>query len=174
VCSFAGAVAGVHARWDALDHFVSQAFDADPGSQFAFFGGQLLMMRGIVEASRGDLEAGIASFVEGRARFRAVGGRSGITTFQALLAELLARGGRVADAAEFAAGARRQTDETGEAWNEVTVCIAEAVVADARDDVARAAERFRVAVATASAQGTGALGQRAERVAAELGVALVP
>jgi hypothetical protein len=168
VCSFAGAVASVHARWDALDHFVCQAFDADPGSQFAFFGGQLLMFQGLVQASRGELDAGIASFVDGRARFRAVGGRSGSTTFQALLAELLARAGRVADAGEFAAGARLQTDETGEAWNEVTVCIAEAVVAHARGDEDRARDRLAAAIVTGHEQGAHALARRAEAVAAEL------
>jgi hypothetical protein len=89
-----------------------------------------------------------------------------------LLAEILARAGRVAEAAEFVAGARLHTDETGEAWNEVTVCIAEGVVAHTRGDESRAAERFAAAIAAGHDQGAHALARRAETVAAELSVAL--
>ncbi|HEU5083565.1 MAG TPA: AAA family ATPase, partial [Acidimicrobiales bacterium] len=174
VCGFAGAVASVHARWDDLDRFTRHALDLDPAAQFAFFGGQLLMFQGLVSASRGQADEGIASFTEGRARYRAVGGRSGTATYQALLAELLARGERVADAAELVAGARRLTDETGEGWNEVTVCIAEAVVAHSTGDGARAGERLRAAFAAAQEQGAHGLGRRAEAVAAELGRASAP
>jgi len=169
VCGFAGAVASVHARWDDLDRFTRHALELDPAAQFAFFGGQLLMFQGLVAASRGRSDDAVASFTEGRARFRAVGGRSGTASYQALLAELLARAGRVAEAAELVAGARLQSDEAGEGWNEVTVCIAEGVVAHAAGDGARAGERLRTAVATAEAQGAHALGRRAEAVAAELG-----
>lgn len=169
VCGFAGAVASVHARWDALDRFTRHALDLDPGAQFAFFGGQLLMFQGLVSASRGQADDGIASFTEGRARYRAVGGRSGTATYQALLAELLAKAGRIPDAAELVAGARRLTDEAREGWNEVTVCIAEGVVADATGDPTRAVERLRAAHRVAELQGAHALGRRAEAVAAELG-----
>ncbi|MCZ7528718.1 MAG: AAA family ATPase [Acidimicrobiia bacterium] len=172
ICGFAGTTAAVHARWDALDHFVRRALDADPASQFAFWGGQLLMYRGLVEAQRGEVDAGLASFVEGRTRFRSVGGRAGIASFQALMGELLARAGRVPDAAELVAGARLQTDETREGWNEVTVCIAEGVVAYHSGDKERATERLAAAVATGTEQGAHALVRRAGAVAAELPVDL--
>jgi predicted ATPase len=170
ICGFGGTTASVHAEWDALDHFVCRALDADPASQFAFWGGELLMHRGLVEAHRGDLESGLASFVEGRTRFRSVGGRAGIASFQALLAEMLARAGRVGEAAELVAAARRQTNETGEGWNEVTVCVAEGVVAFAAGDVVRADERLRAAVAAGLAQGAHAFARRAATVAADLGI----
>ena len=110
--------------------------------------------------------------MEGRSRFRSVGGRSGTSAYQALLAENLARAGRVAEAAELVAGARAQADESGEGWTEVTVCIAEGVVAFASGDKERAAERLAAAIATGDEQGDHALARRAEAVAADLPVDL--
>ena len=120
VCAFGAAVAAVHTRWDAVDRLVRRALELDPAAQFAFFGGQLLMFRGLVEAHRGDYDAGWPASSRAAPGYRAVGGRSGIASYQALLAELLAQAGRVNDAAELVAGARLQTDESGEGWNEVT------------------------------------------------------
>jgi hypothetical protein len=172
ICGFASTTAAVHARWDAVDRYVRRALDADPASQFAFWGGELLMFRGLVEAHRGEVDAGLASFVEGRSRFRAVGGRAGLATFQALLAELLAYAGRITDAAELVAGARLLTDEMHDGWNEVTVCISEGVVAYHSGDRERASERLAAAVATGIEQGAHALARRAESVAAALPVEL--
>ncbi len=104
----------MHARWDALDAFVEQAVALDPAAQFAFFGGQLLLYRALVEARRGDLDAALKTFTDGRARYRAVGGGTGLPTCQALLAEQFASGGRLADAAELVAGARQQIADTGD------------------------------------------------------------
>jgi DNA-binding SARP family transcriptional activator len=172
VLALACRVAAVHARWDALDAFVARALELDPAAQFAFFGGQLLLYRALVEARRGELDAALTTFTEGRARYRAVGGRTGLPTCQALLAELLASGGRVADAAELAAGARQQIVETGEAVNEVPVGIAEGVVAFAAGDTRRAAEHLAAAVAAGERQGAHALARRAEAIAADLAVDL--
>ena len=83
-------MAAVHTRWDALDGLVRRALELDPAAQFAFFGGQVLLYRALVEARRGDLDAALATFADGRSRFRSVGGRTGIATCQALLAEQLA------------------------------------------------------------------------------------
>jgi hypothetical protein len=170
VCAFGGTTTSVHAQWDALDRLVRTALDSDPAAQFAWFGGQLLMFRGLVLAANGELDEGLASFADGRARFRAVGGRVGTASFQALLGELLARAGRVAEATELVAGARLQNDETGEGWNDVTICIAEAVVAHAGGDADRARERFATAIEIGDEQGAHALARRAESVAAELRV----
>ncbi len=168
VCAFGAAVAAVHTRWDAVDRLVRHALELDPASQFAFFGGQLLMFRGLVEAHNGDYDTAIASFVEGRSRLRSTGGRSGTPSYQALLAELLAQAGRVNDAAELVAGARLQTDESGEGWNEVTICIAEGVVAAASGNQERAVERLTTAVATGKEQGADALAERAAGILARL------
>jgi predicted ATPase len=174
VCAFGGAVASVHARWDALDELVQRALAADPAAQFAFFGGQLLMFHGLVGAARGDLDAGLATFTEARTRYRAVGGRVATGSYQALLGELAARGGRVTEAAEVVAGARLQNDETGEGWNDVTIFTAEAVVAHAAGDTARATERMAAGIARGHEQRAHGLVRRAESVAAELGIALAP
>ena len=170
VCYFGAAVGAVHTRWDAVDRLVRHALELDPASQFAFFGGQLLMLRGLVDAHRGDYDAGLARFVEGRSRLRAVGGRSGTPTYQALLAELVAQAGRLNDATELAAGARLQTDESGEGWNEVTICIAEGVVAAASGNQERARERLTAAVTTGKEQGADALADRAAAILARLPV----
>ena len=55
VCAFGAAVGAVHTRWDAVDRLVRHALELDPAAQFAFFGGQLLMFRGLIEATRGEL-----------------------------------------------------------------------------------------------------------------------
>jgi tetratricopeptide (TPR) repeat protein len=169
-CMFAGAVAAVHGRFDRLERLIAHAVEVDPSSQFAFFGGQMLMFRGLIAATRGDLDEAIATFVEGRHRYRGVGGRSGTSSYQALLGELLARAGRVNDAAELISGARRQLDDSGDGWNEVTVAVAEGVLAHAAGDSDRAAERFRSAISTGREQGALALAERAADVAAGLGV----
>jgi DNA-binding SARP family transcriptional activator len=172
VLALACRVAAVHGHWDGLEAAVERALKLDPAAQFAFFGGQLLLYRALVEARRGDLDAALTTFADGRARYRAVGGRTGVATCQALLAEQLAANGRVADAAELAVGARRQIIETGEAVNEVPVSIAEGVVAFAAGDARRAAERLAAAVAAGERQGAHALARRAEAVAAEFAVDL--
>ena len=57
VLALACRVAAVHARWDVLDALVDRALELDPAAQFAFFGGQLLLYRALVEARRGQLDA---------------------------------------------------------------------------------------------------------------------
>jgi tetratricopeptide (TPR) repeat protein len=159
--------AAIHTRWDTLERLVNSALKLDPVAQFAFFGGQLLLYRALVEARRGDVDLALATFGDGRSRFRAVGGRTGLATCQALLAEQLAQS-RAADAAELAAGARQQIIETGEAANEVPVHIAEGVVAFAAGDRQRAAEHLEAAFAVGHRQGAHALADRALAVSAAL------
>jgi DNA-binding SARP family transcriptional activator len=165
-------VAAVHGCWDSLDGMVGRAAELDPSEQFAFFGGQLLLYRAVTEARRGDLDLALTTFSEGRARYRAVGGRTGLPTCHAAFAEHLAAGGRVTDAAELAAGARRQLVETGELVNEVPVCIAEGLVAMAAGDATRAAMRLATAVEAAERQGAHALARRAAKLATDLGLDL--
>src|SRR5690606_28072947 len=128
VCSFAAATAAVHHHWDHVERLVDRAFEADPAAQFAFFGGQLLMMRGVVTAARGDLDGGLATFLDGRSRYEAVGGHSTIETYQASIAELLARAGRVEEAEELLADARRLFDVEGAGPDEMPLLTAEGLV----------------------------------------------
>jgi tetratricopeptide (TPR) repeat protein len=172
VCSFGGATAAAHHRWDELDRLVSRALDADPTAQFAFFGGQLLMQRGVVSAARGDLDEGVATFVEGRSRYRAVGGHTMIATYQAMLAELLGRAGRIGEAHELLAGARRHFDGAGEGPEEMPLLIAEGAIAALAGDRDAAAERLASAVDLGEAKGAHVFAQQARDVAAELSVPL--
>jgi DNA-binding SARP family transcriptional activator len=172
VLALACRIAAVHACWDALDALVERAGELDPSAQFAFFGGQLLLYRALTEARRGEHDTALTTFTEGRARYRAVGGRTGLPTCQAVLAEQLVAGGLVTDAAELAAGARRQIIETGETVNEVPVCIAEGLVSMAAGDTGRAAERLAAAIHVGDRQGAHALARRAKTIATELGVDL--
>lgn len=172
VLALACRVAAVHRRDDALEALVARALVLDPTAQFAFFGGQLLLYRALVEARRGDLDAALTTFTGGRARYRDVGGRTGLPTCQALLAGRLASAGLVADAAELVAGARQQIIDTGEAVNEVPVGITEALVAHAAGDTRRAIEHLAVAAAVGQRQGAHALARQASDVADSLGVDL--
>ncbi len=171
VCAFAGGVSAVHGRWDDLDRFVHRALDADHASQFAFFGGQLLMQRGLVAAARGCVDDGLSSFLDGRRRYRALGGRTKIVAYQSLVAEHLARHGRFAEAAELCTGAR-QVDEFDMGWEQIPLLVAEGVVAHATGDERTAAERCSAAVHLADADGCHVLARRAESSAAELGIEL--
>ena len=69
VCAFAGATAAVHTRWAELERLVDRALDADPAAQFAFFGGQLLMQRGVVAAAKGDLDAALTEMINSKGPF---------------------------------------------------------------------------------------------------------
>jgi hypothetical protein len=165
-------VAAVHARWSDLGRLIGLALEIDPSSQFAFFGGQMLLYRSLLEATSGDLDAALVTCAEGTARYRAVGGRTGTATCHASLAEHLATAGRVIDAGRLAVAARTETVETGERVNEVPVRIAEAVVAHASGDRRLARDHFTAAVVTGEQQGAHGLARRAQAVAAELSVPL--
>ena len=78
VCGFAATTAVALGAWDLIDRYSRISLEADPGSQFAFWGGQSLMQAGIVQAWRGETEAGIATFAEGRARYLGIGGPVGV------------------------------------------------------------------------------------------------
>ena len=172
VFALACRVAAVHTRWSALDRLVTRALGAHGTAQFAFFDGQVLLYRSLLEAHRGELETALATCAEGTNRYRAVGGRTGTASCHALLAEQLARTGQVTDAAELALGARTEITETGEAVNEIPVCIAEAVVAGAGGDLNAAAAHLVAAIRAGEAQRATALAARARTVAAELSVPL--
>jgi DNA-binding SARP family transcriptional activator len=172
VLALACRVAAIHRRDEALEALVARALVLDPAAQFAFFGGQLLLYRALVEARRGELDAARTTFTDGRARYRHVGGRTGLPTCQALLAGRLASAGLVADATELVAGARQQIIDTGEAVDEVPVSIAEALVAFAAADTRRAADHLARAVAVGERQGAHALARQASDEADSLGVDL--
>jgi hypothetical protein len=126
----------------------------------------------MVEAWRGDVDAALVSFDEGRALYTGIGGRSGLATFLASLATLVAAAGRTDDAARLAAEARAELETYGERWNEPVVLVGEGAVAAASGEPAVAAARLAESRDVARAQGSMALAQRAEQEAARLGIAL--
>jgi hypothetical protein len=164
ICGFAATTAIVVGHWDQADRFARIGVDADAGGQFAFWDGQFLMQRGIVQAWRGAVEDGMASFAEGKDRYTGIGGRSGMSTFEASLAVHVAGHGRVEDAARLVGNARRELDTYGERWNEPIVLMAEAVVASAGGDAAAAEDLLARAADCATGQGAHALAERAARL----------
>lgn len=167
-------VAAVHHRWEVLERLVRQALELDPAGQFAFFSGQIHLYRALLEARHGDFDAALATFSDGRTRFRSVGGRTGVAACQALLADQLAQAGRSSDASILATAARRELTDTGEAVDEVLVRIAEARVACAAGDVAAAGDHITAATRIGHEQGAHALADRAAGIAVELGAAPTP
>ena len=165
ICGFAATTAVTLGRWDEVDRFTGIGIEADAGGQFAFWEGQFLMQRGIVLAGRGEVDAGLASFLEGEARYTGIGGRSALSTFRASLALQLVAQGRTEDASTWARAARDELEAHNERWNEPIVLLAEAAVADARGDQAGAAGALQRAVEVATAQGAHALADRAATVA---------
>ncbi|MFP5319852.1 MAG: BTAD domain-containing putative transcriptional regulator [Acidimicrobiia bacterium] len=173
ICGFAATTAIVLGRWEDAERYAAIGTEADPGSQFAFWGGQALMQRGTVLAWRGHVDEGIASFTEGKARYMGIGARSGLPTFQAGVAMHAARWGRLAEAESLVSGARAELEARKELWNEPVLLIAEAVVANAAGNRPLAADKLALAISRAAAQGSHALAGRALRVAAEVEVALL-
>ena len=170
ICGFGATTAITLGRWDEVEHFVEIGNTADASSQFAFWAGQFLMQRGIVQARRGHVDEGIALFEEGKARYTGVGGRSGMSTFEATLALNVAEQGRVDDAARLVGNARTELDTYGERWNEPVVLLAEAVVAAARGDRDGAGACLARAADVATGQGAHTVAARAAAVAADLGL----
>jgi hypothetical protein len=160
--------------WKKVDRYARIGIDADAGGQFAFWDGQFLMQRGIVQAWEGDAEGALASFTEGKARYTGIGGRSAMSTFEATLALHLARTGGRADAVARVEAARAELETYNERWNEPVVLIAEAVVAAAGGDQERATERLARAAEVATGQGAHTLAARARAVAADLGTRQSP
>lgn len=168
VCGFAATTAVALGDWEQIDRFARISIDADPGSQFAFWGGQSLMQAGIVQAWRGETDAGIATFAEGRARYLAIGARSAYSSFEATLALALAGHGRIEEAAVAARAARTELDAHQEHWNTPIVLMAEAAVAhgEGRSDEAR--DRLTEAAQVAQRQGETVLVDRARQLATDL------
>jgi len=172
VYALACRVAAVHTSWEILERFVRRALELDIAGQFAFFDGQILLYRSLLEARDDKCDAALATFADGRARFRSVSGRTGIATCQALLAEHMVRAGRLSDATSLAAAARHEVIDTGELVNDIPVRIAEARVAAAGGDSTAASEHLTAAIRAGRRQGAQVLADRAARVAGELDLAL--
>ncbi|MDQ4068018.1 MAG: hypothetical protein M3203_00830, partial [Actinomycetota bacterium] len=161
ICGFGATLAITLGRWDEAEHYVEIGNTADASSQFAFWAGQFLMQRGIVEARRGLVDEGIAFFSEGKARYTGVGGRSALSAFEATLGMSLAEQGRLDEASRLVANARTELDTYGERWNEPIVLMAEAVVAEGRGEHDVAADLLDRAAAVATSQGAHAIAARA-------------
>ncbi len=168
ICGFAATTAIVMGRWAEADRYAASSQQADPGSQFAFWGGQSLMQQGIALAWRGRTDDAVEAFAEGRTRYTTIGGRSGLPTFGASLALHLAEHGRVAEAEVLVGEARQLLDELREGWNEPIVALTEAVVAHLQGDGHRAAERFEHAEQVATEQGAHAVAERVRQARATL------
>jgi DNA-binding SARP family transcriptional activator len=172
VCGFAATTAVALGDWDLVDRYSRISLDADPGSQFAFWGGQSLMQSGIVRAWRGEVETAVATFAAGRDRYLAIGGRSAYSTFEASLALALAGNGHVPEAAVAARAAREELDTYEEWWNAPIVLMAEAAVAHGEGRTDEARRLLEESSVVARRQGETLLVGRAVQLATDLGLDL--
>lgn len=163
ICGFAATTAVALGAWREVDRFARIGTEADAGAQFAFWDGQFLMHRGIVEAWQGDIDRGMATFAGGKARYTGIGARSGLSTFEASMAIHVAAAGRVDDATRLITNARAELEAYNERWNEPMVLMGEAAVARAAGAGDEADELLACAADAATAQGAHAFADRARR-----------
>lgn len=168
LCGFACTAAMGHGAWHYVQHFATIAERVDPDLQFGFWSGQNLMHRALTLAHRGEVDDAIAMFADGAARYTGIGGRSGLPTFHAALAEALVAQGRLAEAAQYAAEARALLDADNELWNHTSVLVAEALVAAGRGRGDEAVTTLSIAVEVAEQQEAHAYARRARAVCAAL------
>jgi tetratricopeptide (TPR) repeat protein len=149
IAGFAATTSVTLHEWDQAERFIALGSEANPSAQFGFWHGQLMMIRGILHARRGEVEASIEAFEVGYRQYTGIGGGSGVPTFAAL------QGLALLDQRRTAAVrlARRTVDRSQEGWNEATVLLAEGRLAAAEGDDERAAELVARAVEVAEAQG---------------------
>jgi DNA-binding SARP family transcriptional activator len=172
VCGFAATTAVALGEWERIDRYSRISIEADPGTQFAFWGGQALMQSGIARVREGEIDAGLASFADGRARYLGIGGRSAYSSFEATLALALLGQGRIEEAATAATAARVELDTYEESWNTPIVLMAEAALAHAQGDAARARALLHESLAVAVDQDEARLVDRIHQLAADLGLEL--
>lgn len=163
VCGFAATTALSIGAWAEAERFTQINVEVDPEAQFAFWSGQVLMHRGVALTWRGRVDEGLARFAQGRELYVGVGGRSGLTMFQAAFGHQLAVRGRLAEARAALVEARREMETLGERWGEANLLIGEAVLARVEGDDERSRERFAAAVAVAERQRAGRLVELAIR-----------
>jgi tetratricopeptide (TPR) repeat protein len=168
LCGFACTAAMGHGAWHHVRHFATITARIDPELQFGFWSGQNLMHRGVMLAYNGEVDEAIAVFADGMSRYSGIGGRSGLATFHAALAEVLAGRGRLAEAAQYAAEARSLLDADNELWNRTSVLVAEALVADGEGRRGEALETLARAAQMADEQEAFAVANRARQLAAAL------
>jgi DNA-binding SARP family transcriptional activator len=165
ICGFGATTAVSVGAWEEVDRYARIGTEADAGGQFGFWDGMFLMHRGIVHAWRGEVDQGMATFAEGKARYTGIGGRAALSTFEATLAMHVAADGRIDDARRLAGAARGELEKYGERWNESIVLMGEAAVALAAGDAPGAEAALERAVQVATAQGAHALADRARKSA---------
>ena len=170
VCGFAMTTFAPLLAWEVVEHFERLALEADPRSQYGFWGGQLKMHRGILAVWKGRVDDGLELFADGRDRYLGIGGCSGMHSFEACMALLMAQQGRVADARVAADAARGFLDSRNERWAEPLVCLSEAAVLVGEGDDPAATAKLVESRDVALRQEAFAMLPRIEQVADELGL----
>jgi DNA-binding SARP family transcriptional activator/tetratricopeptide (TPR) repeat protein len=152
VCGFAATTALAIGDWETAERYTTTGMEMDPEAQFAFWSGQVLMHRGVTLVWRGEVDAGLQRFAQGRDLYTGVGGRSGLTMFQSAIAHQLVNQRRLDDARRLLVEARREMETYGERYGETNLLVGEALLARAAGDEDRAQEVFAAAIAVAEAQ----------------------
>ncbi|HEX6418074.1 MAG TPA: BTAD domain-containing putative transcriptional regulator [Acidimicrobiales bacterium] len=148
-----------------------RGIEADPESTFSFWGRGLQVALAAALVDQGRLDEGLAMMDGAIERYLAADGRTGIVVFRAIGAAGLAAAGRLGDAADALATARRELDAYGERYAAPIVLEAQARLGLARGDPpTEAAAALARAAALAAEGGAHGIERRVLAAAAALGV----
>jgi DNA-binding SARP family transcriptional activator len=171
--SSAGALTIGEPAW--AERAARRGIEADPESTFTFWGRGLHGYLAGALVDQGRLEEGLPMLDAAIDRYVAAGGRTGMVVYLASLATGLTDAGRLGDAAEAVAAARRELDTYRERFAEPLVLEADARLRHARgDDPSEVVGLLSRAVDLATAQGAHAVARRVAATADRLGVAVEP
>ncbi len=165
VCSFATSSALSCGDVDRVLRAGRRGIAADPDASYGLWSKSLRCFYGAALALGGDMDQGLPLLDEAWAAFTQAGMQTNGLTFLSSRAQALAQVGRLGEAAETLADARRQLNLTDERFAEPTLLLAEAVYAHATGNIDDAAERFAAAAALASRQGSFAIAAHIQRSA---------
>lgn len=172
VCAMAVDLALLLGRHDVAAAYDARVQAADPSSDFALWGGQLVMQRGLVEIRAGAVDAGLARFAEGAARYRGTGARAGMALFLGERAAAVAAAGDPERGDALLDDLWAEERDCGEGWSRPHSHEVTGLVAAAVGDGDRAAHHLAAAAELAEAQGSARLAARSRDLAAGLGIDL--
>jgi len=142
---------------------------ADPDVAFGFWGTMNQMYAAAASLIEGgDPDAALVRFEEAHARFQRAGTRTGLGSYDAIMAIGMARCGRLDHARRFLTRARDELATWGERWPEPVILVADAEVRAAEGaGPAVVRELLQRARAVAVGQGAQAMSRRLQRLLAE-------
>ncbi|HET9611662.1 MAG TPA: BTAD domain-containing putative transcriptional regulator [Acidimicrobiales bacterium] len=148
-----------------------RGIDADPDATFTFWGRGLHVALAAALIEQGRVDEGLPSLEPAVERYVAAGGRTGLVVFRASQAGGLIGAGRLSEAADALAVARRELEGYGDRYAEPLVLEVDARLRLARgDEPAEATDLLSRAVGLAAAGGAHGIERRVVAAAARRGV----